>query len=64
MGDFNASGAIYGECLAQGIGVLVVLIVIVVSRYLLADARREIARVRELHARLCSTGMGDSDGRI
>ncbi|NNA93384.1 hypothetical protein [Pseudomonas gessardii] len=53
-----------GSLMALGIGMLVVLIVLVVSRYLLADARREIVRVRELHARLCGTEAGDSDGRI
>lgn len=53
-----------GSVMALGIGLLVVLMVIVVSKSLLADARREIARVRELHARLFSNQVGDSDGRI
>ena len=53
-----------GSVMALGIGVLVVLIATVVSRYLLADVRREIARVRELHARLCGNKAGVSDGRI
>lgn len=53
-----------GSILALGIGVLVVLIVVLVSRYLLADARREFALVRELHVCLRGNEAGVSDGRI
>lgn len=53
-----------GSVFSLGIGVLAVLTVIVVSRHLLADARREIARVSELHARLCTNQVRDSDGKI
>lgn len=52
-----------GSILALGIGVLVVLIV-VVSRILRGDMRREITRARELHARLRGNKAGVSDGRF
>jgi len=53
-----------GSVLALGIGVLVMLIVVAVSRILFGDMRREITRVRELQARLRGNEVGDSDGRI